>query len=92
MTGNTVNEMLEIVESSYDPTPCGKGMVLRCLTQEVGGEDEGRLGYLDFVLEHAEANQQERGQRAFAALRRAVGVLDPKHSVELHWKAFRWAA
>ena len=89
MSANAVNKLnIEIVESSYEPTACGKGMQLRCLTQEIGGEREGRLGYLVFVLEHAESNQQERGQRAFAALRRAIDVLSPNDSAELHWKAF----
>ncbi|CAM5183715.1 putative protein OS=Bosea thiooxidans OX=53254 GN=SAMN05660750_04069 PE=4 SV=1 [Bosea thiooxidans] len=86
----TANRTLEIVESTYVPTPCGKGMILRCLTQEIGGPDAGRLAKLDFTLEHADQRIQERGQRAFAALRRAVGVLDPEDSEELHWKEFRF--
>lgn len=81
---------LEIVESAYEPTPCGKGMVLRCLTQEIGGEREGRLAHLDFTLEHDDERVQERGQRAFAALRRAIDVLAPNDSAELHWKAFQF--
>jgi hypothetical protein len=92
MTANAVNEVrrLEIVESEYRPTPCGKGMQLRCRTQEVGGPNEGGLAYLDFVLEHENEHVQERGQRAFAALRRATGVLSPTDSEELHWKAFEF--
>lgn len=90
MTVNAVNKNLEIVESAYEPTPCGNGMVLRCLTQEVGGEREGRLAYLNFTLEHADPKKQEQGQLAFAALRRATGVLNPQDSAELHWKAFQF--
>ncbi|MGX1786148.1 hypothetical protein ACWIGM_05385 [Bosea sp. NPDC055332] len=89
MSTNAVNKTLEIVESTYEPTPCGRGMQLRCLAQEVAGSNGGRLAYLDFVLEHSDERIQERGQRAFAALRRAVGVLNPTESEELHWKAFR---
>ncbi|KRE04712.1 hypothetical protein ASE61_07275 [Bosea sp. Root670] len=90
MTANAVNKTLEIVESTYEPTPCGNGMVLRCLTQVVGGADEGRLAYLDLTLEHSDERIQERGQRAFAALRRAIDVLSPEDSTELHYKAFQF--
>ncbi|MBA4223365.1 MAG: hypothetical protein C0458_21765 [Methylobacterium sp.] len=92
MSTNAVNKTLEIVESTYGPTPCGKGMQLRCLTQEVGGAFEGRLAHLDFILEHADKHVQEHGQRSFAALRRATGVLNPEDSSELHFKAFRIAS
>lgn len=90
MTANAVNKTLEIVESSYEPTACGKGMQLRCLTQEIGGPNEGRLAFLSFVLEHDNERTQECGQRAFAALRRAIDVLAPNDSEELHWKAFKF--
>ncbi len=89
MSTNAVNKTLEIVESTYEPTPCGKGMRLRCLTQIVGGADEGSLAYLDFVLQHEDTEQQEIGQRDFAGLRRATGVLAPKDSEQLHFKPFR---
>lgn len=92
MTRNAVNESrtLEIVESRYEATMDGMGMQLRCLTQEVGGPNEGRRNYLDFVLEHADEQTKQHGQRAFAALRRAVNVLNPKDSGELHYKAFQF--
>lgn len=92
MPSNTVNETitLEIVESSYEANHTGTGMVLRCFAQVVGGPDEGRLGYLFFDLENDDERVQERGQRAFAALRRAVDVLSPQDSAELHWKPFQF--
>lgn len=80
---------LEIVESAYEPTADGQGMVLRCLTQEIAGREEGRLAYLNLVLDHADDDVQERGQRDFAALRLAIGVLNPDDSSELHWRAFQ---
>lgn len=89
MSTNAVNKTLEIVESTYEPTPCGKGMVLRCLTQEIGGTHEGRLAFLNFMLEHDDEKRQERGQRDFAALRRAIGVLSPQDTEELHFKPFQ---
>lgn len=89
MSTNAVNKTLEIVESTYEPTPCGKGMQLRCLTQTVRGADEGSLAYFNFMLEHEDTERQQRGQRDFAALRRATGVLNPQDSEELHFKPFR---
>lgn len=85
MTTDAVN--IEIIESVYEPTPCGRGMALRCLTQEVGG-NEGRRAYLDLILEHDDERTQETGQRAFAALRREIDVLNPQTTAELHHKAF----
>lgn len=90
MTANAVNKTLEIVESEYRPNQSSTGMVLQCLAQEVGGPNEGQLGYLLFDLENDDECIQERGQRAFAALRRAVDVLAPTDSSELHWKAFQF--
>lgn len=90
MPTSSVNKTVEIVESTYEPTPCGKGMVLRCLTQVVGGAEEGNLAYLDFVLEHADERVQERGQRDFAGLRRATGVLNPQDTEDLHFKPFQF--
>jgi hypothetical protein len=90
MTANAVNKTLEIVESSCEATADGKGLQLRCLTQEVDGPNEGRQAYLNFVLEHADEQTQQAGQCAFAALRRAVGVLNPQDSSELHYKAFQF--
>lgn len=90
MPMNAVNKTLEIVESTYIATEDDKGLRLRCLTQEVGGPNAGRQAYLDFVLEHADEQTQQAGQRAFAALRRATGVLNPQDSEELHYRPFTW--
>lgn len=90
MRNDTVNETcLEIVESTYVVSEDGKGMVLRCLARALEGADASRLAHLDFTLEHDDPRIQDRGQLAFSGLRRAVGVLAPEDSGELHWKPFR---
>lgn len=79
---------LEIVESDYLPNSNGTGMVLKCKAQIVGGEYDARPFYINYTLEHADEAAQEIGQREFAALRRATGVLAPKDTSDLHWTPF----
>lgn len=79
---------LEIVESDYTANNAGNGMVLKLKTQVVGGEYDGRPFFINLSLEHEKPNVQEIAQRDFAALRRAVGVLNPEDTEELHFKSF----
>lgn len=83
---------LEIVESDYVATKDGHGMVLKCKAQIVGGEYEGRPFYINYNLESNKPGTgeitQEIGQREFAGLRRATGVLAPQDTEELHFKTF----
>lgn len=79
---------MEIVESDYDINRAGDGMVLKCKAQVVGGEYDGRPFYLNYDLENADPQTEKIGQRDFAALRRATGVLQPEESHELHFKRF----
>lgn len=80
---------LEIVESAYEPNEQGTGMVLKCKAQVVQEVWPSPLMYLDYRLEDADAPVQQRGQCDFAALRRAVGVLNPDDTEQLHWRPFR---
>lgn len=80
---------LEIVESEYKATQGGTGMILSCKAQIAEGEYEGRPYYLNYNLENDNELAQEIGQRDFAGLRRATGVLAPDDSDELHFKKFR---
>ena len=80
---------LEIVESEYRPNANGTGMLLACKAQVVGGEFDGRPFYINYNLENQNETAQEIGQRGFAGLRRATGVLAPNDSEELHFKPFR---
>lgn len=79
---------MEIVESEYGATSKGTGMVLKCKAQIVGGEYDGRPFYLNYNLQNDNETAQEIGQRDFAGLRRATGVLAPDDSEELHFKTF----
>ena len=80
---------LEIVESDYVATSKGTGMILKCKAQIVGGDYDQRPFYINYNLEHAEPQTMEIGQRDFAGLRRATGVLSPSDTSELHFQTFR---
>lgn len=80
---------LEVVESDYSANSDGDGMTLALKTQVMEGEHEGRTYFIWMDLEHNDDKRQERGQRDFAALRRAVGVLAPEDTDELHFKPFQ---
>lgn len=71
--------LLEIVESSYE------GGTLRCYAQALAGPRAHQPFWFGLPLEGPDA---QMGQAAFAELRRAVGVLDPKDSSEIHFKPF----
>lgn len=79
---------MEIVESDYVATAKGTGMILKCKAQIVDGEYEGRPFYINYNLENENEQAAEIGQRDFAGLRRATGVLAPENSDELHFKTF----
>lgn len=64
-------------------------MALRCRAQVVEGEFEGAALHIDYWLEHRDPQAVEIGQRDFAGLRRATGVLAPDDSGELHWRPFK---
>lgn len=80
---------LEIVETDYDVNTKGNGMVLKCKAQIVGGEYDQRPFYINYNLENDNPQTMDIGQRDFAGLRRAVGVLAPDDSEQLHFIQFR---
>lgn len=79
---------MEIVESDYAANSKGTGMLLKLKAQIVGGEYDQRPYFINMSLEHENAQAQEIGQRDFAGLRRATGVLNPNDTVELHRRVF----
>lgn len=79
---------MEIVESEYVTNSKGTGNILKCKAQVVGGEHDLRPFYINYELEHRARTKQDRGQRNFAGLRRATGVLAPTDSEQLHFKTF----
>ena len=80
---------LEIVETDYVATSKGNGMVLKCKAQIVGGEYDCRPFYINYNLENDNEDAQNIGQRDFAGLRRATGMLNVEDSEELHRIPFR---
>lgn len=80
---------LEIVESSYDANKDGDGMVLALKAQIMGGEFDQRPYFIWMDLENDDQDKQNRGQRDFAGLRRAIGILNPQDTEELHFKPFK---
>lgn len=77
-------QTLEIIESDYRPNATGDGMVLRldCLGME------GARHMIALPLESDDPATQQAGQAAFAALRSAIGVIDPADTAELYGRPF----
>lgn len=80
---------MEIVESDYVATSKGTGMILKCKAQIVGGQCADRPYYINYNLENDNEIAQEIGQRDFAGLRRATGVLAPETTDDLAFRTFR---
>lgn len=80
---------LEIVESDYAANSKGTGMLLKLKCQVVGGDHDGRPYYINLSLEHENSTAQDIGQRDFAAMRHAIGVLNPDDTEQLHCLPFR---
>lgn len=79
----------EIVESQYVATRDGAGFRLRCKAQMVQEKWPSPIRVFEFTLEHSDDTRQEIGQRDFAVLRRATGVLAPETTDELLFKPFK---
>lgn len=79
---------MEIVESDYVATSKGNGMILKCKAQIIGGDYDQRPYYINYNLENENEQAAEIGQRDFAGLRRATGVLAPDDTEDLHFKPF----
>lgn len=75
---------LEIVSSDYRTNATGDGMVLRLDCLGAGGVRH----MIELPLENADAGAQRAGQKAFAAIRSAIGVPQPADTVELHGRPF----
>lgn len=90
----TLVRELEIVEADYLANQAGTGFVLALKAQftDVSFDPHAPpLVTIAMELEHHDETKQEIGQREFAALRRATGVLNPQSTDELLFKPFRAA-
>lgn len=77
-----------ITDSEMRPTKAGDGEYLQLTMQVVEGECQGRLIWDRLNLMNSNQTAVEIAQRALASICRAVGVLTPTDSSELHDRPF----
>lgn len=73
-----------ISDSEYKPTKSGGGKYLQLTLQVIDGEHKGRLVWARLNLENKSEMTVKIARGELSAVCRAVGVLQPKDSVELH--------
>lgn len=77
-----------ITDSEFKPTKAGTGQYLQLEYQVIEGEYEGRRVWDRLNLNNPNTTAVEIAQRALSAICRAVGVLTPSDSTELHDRPF----
>lgn len=73
-----------ITESEMKPTKSGVGQYLQFTFQIIDGEHKGRLLWARLNLDNPNATTVKIARAELSAICRAVGVMAPKDSVELH--------
>lgn len=73
-----------ITESEMKPTKSGSGSYLQLTFQVVEGEFKNRLLWARLNLDNPSEQARKIAQGELSAICRAVGVLAPKDSVDLH--------
>lgn len=73
-----------IVESAMKPTKSGNGQYLEFEYQIVDGEHKGRKVWSRHNLQHPNATAMQIARGELSAICRAVDVMAPKDSAELH--------
>ena len=73
-----------ITETSMKPTKSGVGKYLEITFQVIDGEFKGRLLWARLNLDNPNATTVKIARAELSAICRAVGVMAPKDSVELH--------
>ena len=73
-----------ITESEMKPTNSGNGRYLELRFQVLEGEHKGRLLWTRLNLENPKQQTVQIARAELSAICRAVGVMTPKDSVELH--------
>lgn len=79
---------LAITESETKPTKAGTGSYLSLKIQVVDGEHKGRLLFENLNLDNPNQQAVEIAKGSLSAICRAVGVMTPNDSAELHNKPF----
>lgn len=73
-----------ITESEMKPTKSGNGNYLQLTFQIIDGEFKGRLLWARLNLDNPSAMAVKIARAELSALCRAIGVMQPKDSVDLH--------
>ena len=82
------NYTVVITTSEMKPTKTGNGQYLQLTLQVVEGEYKNRLIFDRLNISNANEVAQQIAQKALSSICRAVGVMHPKDSEELHDKPF----
>ncbi len=82
------NYTVVITQSEMKPTKSGNGQYLQLTLQVVEGEFKNRLIFDRLNIQNANDVAQQIAQKALSSICRAVGVMHPKDSEELHDKPF----
>ena len=73
-----------ITESEFKPNKAGTGNYLQLTFQIIEGDHNGRLLWARLNLDNPNATAVKIASGELSAICRAVGVMQPKDSVELH--------
>ncbi|MBX3401888.1 MAG: DUF669 domain-containing protein [Phycisphaeraceae bacterium] len=73
-----------VSESELKPTKAGGGKYLQLTFQIIEGEHKGRLAWARLNLENKSEMTVKIARGELSAICRAVGVMQPRDSVELH--------
>ena len=73
-----------IVDSEFKPTKSGTGRYLQLTFQILEGAYQGRFAWARLNLENPNPTTVKIARAELSAICRAVGVMTPKDSVELH--------
>lgn len=73
-----------ISESELKPTKSGAGQFLQFTFQVIDGEHKGRLLWARLNLDNPNSTTVKIARAELSAICRAVGVMAPKDSIELH--------
>ena len=78
-----------ITDSEFKPTKSGTGEYLQLRLDVIEGEHEGRVLFDRLNLNNPNQTAVEIAQRQLSAICRAVGVMTPQDSQDLHDKPLR---
>lgn len=82
------NYTVAITESEMTPNKAGSGEFLKLTMSVIEGEHEGRLLFTRLNLVHPNEKAVAIAKSELAAICKAVGVMKPQDSSDLHGKAF----